>query len=629
MPETLLVVYLCYPAGRSVSPTRDRHHVGPSAELRLAHRAADGLSWRRLVLAGLAAAAAIGLAGGALEWWWFGASDRRRGGARRASREGAVRRDGRLARGRFAESIARDPAAAAAHVGRRRRRPDALRAHRDGAPARGAHRRDRRHRLRRVVRGAGLGRTAVRNSARAGRGPKRTLFVTRSPLGPAAGPRAGDSPARTAAASARSPPNTSSRRLRPNSRSRPAISRFRRRWRLPRSAPPRSLRRHAARRTRCSCARRPVSCCSRPPSRHPRWPTFVPRWRRRVAAMALLACGVTLLLLDWSAARSPLPRHATSGHTCVRPRARSLCAAAGGLLIWLAFTLFARGAPHTSITLVIAGFTVASIVALLAGPAARLRVAFAGSAPADRRRHHPVRRRSGTGRRHGGGDQHLLPASRRSGSRSVEALISGTSRCTRGAMGRASCFLLASWRSISRCCGRERSSSVPRWARGRCRGGAYPSVSSCSPCGWRPQHSPRRWRRRAAGRSLPSVSSSPLLTCGIVALGGPRIVTWYRRTTVASRILALFVAFLLPSLLLYPCARLPGRTCDSSADHRAIRRAGADASADAAGADGAGAEGNRGADRFCPTSSPATPASCKPPTARSSSGDRPRSRASG
>jgi signal transduction histidine kinase len=38
------------------------------------------------------------------------------------------------------------------------------------------------------------------------------------------------------------------------------------------------------------------------------------------------------------------------------------------------------------------------------------------------------------------------------------------------------------------------------------------------------------------------------------ALVAPRITTWYRRTTVASRILALFVAFLVPALLVYPSA---------------------------------------------------------------------------
>ena len=36
------------------------------------------------------------------------------------------------------------------------------------------------------------------------------------------------------------------------------------------------------------------------------------------------------------------------------------------------------------------------------------------------------------------------------------------------------------------------------------------------------------------------------------ALAARRVVVWYRHTTVAARILALFVAFLVPALLLYP-----------------------------------------------------------------------------
>ena len=40
--------------------------------------------------------------------------------------------------------------------------------------------------------------------------------------------------------------------------------------------------------------------------------------------------------------------------------------------------------------------------------------------------------------------------------------------------------------------------------------------------------------------------------CAVAALVGPRLVSWYRRATVASRILALFMAFLLPALLVYP-----------------------------------------------------------------------------
>ena len=40
--------------------------------------------------------------------------------------------------------------------------------------------------------------------------------------------------------------------------------------------------------------------------------------------------------------------------------------------------------------------------------------------------------------------------------------------------------------------------------------------------------------------------------CAAAALVAPRLVVWYRTATVASRILALFMAFLLPALLVYP-----------------------------------------------------------------------------
>jgi signal transduction histidine kinase len=40
--------------------------------------------------------------------------------------------------------------------------------------------------------------------------------------------------------------------------------------------------------------------------------------------------------------------------------------------------------------------------------------------------------------------------------------------------------------------------------------------------------------------------------CGVAALVGHRVVLWYRHATVAARILTLFVAFLVPALLLYP-----------------------------------------------------------------------------
>jgi signal transduction histidine kinase len=43
-----------------------------------------------------------------------------------------------------------------------------------------------------------------------------------------------------------------------------------------------------------------------------------------------------------------------------------------------------------------------------------------------------------------------------------------------------------------------------------------------------------------------------IVGCAIAALSGRRLVTWYRHATAVARILSLFVAFLVPSLLLYP-----------------------------------------------------------------------------
>ncbi|HEX5478385.1 MAG TPA: HAMP domain-containing sensor histidine kinase [Dehalococcoidia bacterium] len=62
----------------------------------------------------------------------------------------------------------------------------------------------------------------------------------------------------------------------------------------------------------------------------------------------------------------------------------------------------------------------------------------------------------------------------------------------------------------------------------------------------------------AVRRALPVPAAAVLAgaaVCALAARFGPRATAWYRRTTVASRILALFVAFLVPALLLYPSAR--------------------------------------------------------------------------
>src|SRR5262245_22091649 len=61
------------------------------------------------------------------------------------------------------------------------------------------------------------------------------------------------------------------------------------------------------------------------------------------------------------------------------------------------------------------------------------------------------------------------------------------------------------------------------------------------------------WIGLARGWTVPALAVVlGAIACAISALLAPRLVTWYRRATVASRILALFVAFLLPALLVYP-----------------------------------------------------------------------------
>src|SRR5512145_2044411 len=71
------------------------------------------VSWRRLLVAGLSVAAAIGVAGGLLEWWWFGASAA--ASANRAERHVQRRFEGMVSSLEAVSLwIARDPAAATA-----------------------------------------------------------------------------------------------------------------------------------------------------------------------------------------------------------------------------------------------------------------------------------------------------------------------------------------------------------------------------------------------------------------------------------------------------------------------------------------------------------------------------------
>jgi signal transduction histidine kinase len=57
----------------------------------------------------------------------------------------------------------------------------------------------------------------------------------------------------------------------------------------------------------------------------------------------------------------------------------------------------------------------------------------------------------------------------------------------------------------------------------------------------------------ATGRAIPAFALvTSAAACAIAALLARRLVSWYRHTTVAARIFALFLAFLVPAVLMYP-----------------------------------------------------------------------------
>jgi signal transduction histidine kinase len=524
-----------------VSGAQDAHAVRLVAEKR------RHVSWRRLLVAGLFVATAVGLAGGLLEWWWFGGSAAAAGV--RAERYVQRRFDGMVASLEAVSlQIARDPAAAAA-----------LTTAEDGArtlfglttAARAAAATPDEIAVtvydQKLAARAWAGRPSEIPRERAG-GPA-TLFVTRSPLGlrlvhiqPISAPdgkRLGSVAAEHVVAPA------------------PAAQAFATGdFALPTPVAPALLRlRHEV----PGDTARPGALLLRAPSGELLLEAYVPQaalsearasWRRRVASAVMIACGVTIwllvgVLLDRRAA-------ARSERTFVRSTAHAVAlVTGGGFLIWSASALYTSGLPNTSITLLLTGFTAASILALLAGPAARLRIALR-----DRRSAIPPI----TGRffacHLAGGvllaaliilfqwllDRAVDPVSidlrhlslHPWGDGSRVALLGGI-LCIHVALLWAGTLMLSAalgpWK-LRRGAIVHRLIVLSLWI--------APAVTAGSLA------LARGWPFPGLGLMLAAAA------CGSAALLGPRLVSWYRRTTVASRILALFVAFLVPALLVYP-----------------------------------------------------------------------------
>ena len=241
---------------------------------------------------------------------------------------------------------------------------------------------------------------------------------------------------------------------------------------------------------------------------------------------------------------------ATSAREFVRATAISLVLlAAGSAIVGLALALELGGRPPSSALLLTGGATIAAAIALVAGPVVRLRLALR------------ARRRNVEGAPAGFLFRQLcagfaiatiLVAFELLLPRVVDpvtddlrrfslypwdgnrlAMITGILACHAAALWTCTLILsaaLARWR-VSRA-PRSRIRLLLLWA------APSVAVAALAPL--------RGWSLPPAGLVLSAV------TCAVAALSATRTVVWYRHTTVVARIFALFAAFLLPALLLYP-----------------------------------------------------------------------------
>jgi signal transduction histidine kinase len=505
------------------------------------------VSWRRLLAAGLAAAALIGLAGGAFEWWRFGRTDEAAAGRVAAHvREEFTALTAALAR--IAGDVATNPAAAqglADPAEEARALFDLVSTAVTDAPVRETlaltlydiHAEAR----------AWVGRPSdIPAAAERINGPA-AFFLAPSRLGlrlvyvepvvSAEGSRVGT----VAAEHVLSPGGPTATISLPD-------------YKLPTPLAPVSLR---MRWEGAGDDSRPGAFILRAPSGEPLAEASVAfddlrrareGQRRFTVAALLVACGVTVLLLIGpvldrrAAAATPrsVVRLATAGEALL---------AAGVVLLWLGMARAAGGMPSLSANLMLFGAAAVAAVALWVGPVARLPLAYRG------------RRRESTAARPAFVLTHLAAGA------AVVLILVGLERLLGVAVGYATVDLrhfslhpLSATRILL--LGGMLSTQVAAlWAAtlilavaavpwhlgGRAPDRVWllvlwivPSLAAAvlnGVNGW--------------GLPTPALAASAA-ACAAAALAGPRLVTWYRRATVAARIFALFLAFLGPALLLYP-----------------------------------------------------------------------------
>ncbi len=273
------------------------------------------------------------------------------------------------------------------------------------------------------------------------------------------------------------------------------------------------------------------------------------RRRRIVIAAVVGVLGVTLLLLA-----GPLLDRRVGAGSASREFALSVALAlvvlAGIAVLWAACAFLERPAWNAPLTLLFVGAAAAAVAATAVSGAVRLRIALRD------RRQWPDRERV------------LFVLAQLACGSALAALLVGFERWLGATVDPSTVdlrhFTLHPWggQRLAVLSGILLCNAAVIWT------GALICVSALSR--WRlPRHisgwhiaAATLWvgptvviAALAAGREWPVAGAAIVLAavaCALAALVAPRLVVWYRQTTVASRILALFMAFLLPALLIYP-----------------------------------------------------------------------------
>ena len=271
------------------------------------------------------------------------------------------------------------------------------------------------------------------------------------------------------------------------------------------------------------------------------------RWRRTVIAVVLGIFAATLLLLNGPV----LDRRATAANAS-EYRQLSLRSAAlilaGASLAWLALDVAFDGGPGPHVLVLVCGASLAALIALFVGPVTRLRA-------------WQRRRRAGALSPAGDALQQVVAGC------AVAALLALFAWVLRGALGVLDVdlrhFSLHPWSAgrLTLLAGILASHLAALW------GSTLIFVAAVSR--WRGARGAQRIVTVLTLWTAPSVALAAIATarewpypvlgllisttvCAIAALQERAITRWFRHTTLAARILALFIAFWVPSLLLYP-----------------------------------------------------------------------------